>query len=425
MLSVLRDDQDSALTKLRHSLSTGHKRPLVQAPTGFGKTVLAAAIVEGALRKDKRVMFTVPAISLIDQTMEAFYSEGIRGIGVIQADHPATDYSQPIQIASAQTLARRRRIPQADLVLVDEAHVQFESYKQLMMRWYSVPFVGLSATPWSKGLGRHFDDLIIASTIKESIDRGSLSDFIAYSPDHPDLSKVSDVAGEHHQGQLSAVMNTRELVGSVVDRWMRHRTGKTFVFAVDVAHAKNLLSQFISRGVRAGYIDAFTTREEREEIRKQFHTGELELVVNILCLTTGIDWDVRRIVLATSFKSEMRFVQVVGRGLRTAEGKEYLVIDDHGSTHNNLGFVTDIHHSELCDGTKTKKEKNAEKKEAPLPKECPKCHRMKPAGVPICPECGFKPEKQADVETIPGELKQIKTASGKRSASMTDEQKAD
>src|SRR5262249_20676178 len=99
--------QSQAVEMLRDSLGSGKHRPVLQAPTGFGKTRLAAAVIEGALAKNKRVIFTVPALSLVDQTVKAFWDDGIRDIGVIQGMHAMTDWSRPVQVASVQTLQRR------------------------------------------------------------------------------------------------------------------------------------------------------------------------------------------------------------------------------------------------------------------------------------------------------------------------------
>ena len=59
----LHPHQTTALGALRASLLAGYRRPMVQAPTGAGKTVIAAAIVNGALAKRKRVLFVVPFLS--------------------------------------------------------------------------------------------------------------------------------------------------------------------------------------------------------------------------------------------------------------------------------------------------------------------------------------------------------------------------
>jgi superfamily II DNA or RNA helicase len=150
-LRPLRPHQERALEALRRSLASGHRRPMLQAPTGFGKTLTAAHIIQRALDRGKRVAFSVPALSLIDQSVAAFEAEGIECVGVMQGIHLRTDRDQPVQVCSVQTIARRKR-PEVDLILVDEAH---ELHKEIF-RWMAdcpdVPFIGLSATPWSRGL---------------------------------------------------------------------------------------------------------------------------------------------------------------------------------------------------------------------------------------------------------------------------------
>ena len=126
----LREDQAVALDELRRVIREGKRRPMLQAPTGFGKTVLIAAVVELALAKGKRVLVILPAIALIDQTVEAFWAQGVRDIGVIQAQHAMTDWSKPVQVASVQTL-QKRTLPKADVVLIDEAHNWFRFYEKL------------------------------------------------------------------------------------------------------------------------------------------------------------------------------------------------------------------------------------------------------------------------------------------------------
>jgi hypothetical protein len=194
MNKALRPHQERALTLLRQSLGSRKRRPMLQAPTGFGKTLLAAAVVDGARRKGKRVIFVVPALSLIDQTVQAFGEEGIVEVGV--GFHELSDFNQPVQVASVQTLMRRK-IPAADVVVIDEAHRWFDFYGKWMSdpEWAKVPFIGLSATPWTKGLGKHYDDLLIAATTRDLIDAGYLSQFRVFAPSHPDLGAVRTVRG--------------------------------------------------------------------------------------------------------------------------------------------------------------------------------------------------------------------------------------
>jgi DNA repair protein RadD len=406
-MKALRPHQTLALSMLRSSLAGGRRRPMLQAPTGFGKTLLSAAITDGARRKGNRVLFVVPALSLINQTVEAFAAEGIVEVGVIQGNHELTDWSMPVQVASVQTL-ERRMMPECDIAIVDEAHRWFKFYE----RWFAqadYPIIGLSATPWAKGLGKHYDDLLIAATTQELIDAGYLSRFKVYAPSHPDLSSVRTVAGDYHEGDLGAMMDKIPLVADIVTTWKRLGENRsTLCFAVNRAHAKNLQQQFEGAGVPTAYIDAYTTVEEREEIAEKFHAGAVRVVVNVGCLTTGVDWDVRCIILARPTKSEMLYTQIIGRGLRTAEGKEDCIILDHSDTTLRLGFVTDIAHEELDDGRAKTNSSQREKKEA-LPKECPKCTYLKPAKVHACPSCGFKPEKQSTIECEDGELLEITT----------------
>ena len=87
----LREDQTEALNNLRAAVGEGDRHIVMQAPTGYGKTVLSAELVNRARMKDKKVLFIVPAISLIDQTVEMFNGQGISDIGVIQQNHRQTD----------------------------------------------------------------------------------------------------------------------------------------------------------------------------------------------------------------------------------------------------------------------------------------------------------------------------------------------
>ncbi len=284
-----------------------------------------------------------------------------------------TDASKPVQVASIQTL-QRRAIPPFDLVVVDEAHRWFEMLGVWMAdpAWQRVPFVGLSATPWTKGLGKFYDDLIQVTTTAELIEAGYLSPFRVYAPSHPDLSEVRTVAGDYHEGDLGEAMNQATLVADIVQTWLRRGENRpTFIFAVDRPHAKHLQAQFQAAGVATGYIDAYTGSEEREALFRQFTRGELKAIASVGCLTTGVDLDVRCIVLARPTKSEMLFVQIIGRGLRTAPGKADCLILDHSDTHLRLGFVTDIHHDRLDDGRERQK-RDARERPDPCRRSAPR-----------------------------------------------------
>jgi superfamily II DNA or RNA helicase len=406
-MKPLRDHQSRAIGLLRQALKSGYRRPMLQLPTGAGKTRIASEIINLALAKGNRCIFTVPAIALVEQTAREFYDEGIRDVGMMQADHPMTNSSKPVQIASIQTL-QRRTIPEAALVIVDEAHKNFEFIGDWMQRdeWASVPFIGLSATPWTKGLGRLYDTLIVGSTTAELIEAGYLSPFKTFAPSHPDLKGVRTVAGDFHEGDLAKAMNP--LIGDVVSTWQAKGEGRpTLCFAVNRRHARLLQEQFEASGVPCGYIDKDTTPLEREVVRKAFARGDIQVVCNVGVLTTGVDWDVRCIILARPTKSEILFTQIIGRGLRTADGKADCIVLDHSDSTLRLGFVTDIHRDRL-DGGDLRESDEAAMMKPRLPKECPKCSRLMSVGQAVCPGCGWQPEKTSiGVDWREGELVEL------------------
>jgi len=436
MTVVLREDQQGDLDALREATRDGCKRICMQAATGYGKTVLAAALVNGALAKGKKVLFTVPAIDLIEQTLDMFARQGITEVGVIQADNPLYDWNQPVQIASVQTLMKRT-IPLADVVLIDECHIWFTFYEKWLgtmkhpdpskrhpsepAHFTNVPVIGLSATPWTKGLGSWFDHFHKAATIQQMIDDGHLSPFKVFAPSHPDLSGVRTMAGDYHEGQLSEVMQDGKLVADIVETWLKHAEYRpTLCYAVDRAHAKKLQLKFQAAGVPCGYQDAFTPDndkikkktkefvEGRKTIKRKFHDGEYKVVCNVGTLTMGIDWDVRCISMCRPTKSDMLFTQIVGRGLRTADGKDHCLILDHSDNHLRLGFVTDIDESYtgLHDGQTPVHDNRTEG--IRLPKECPKCGYLKLPKMAQCPACGFVAKVVSKIEPEPGELRELK-----------------
>ncbi len=406
-MTELRPYQIDAMNQTRQALMAGVSRIVLQLPTGAGKTVIAAEIISSARTKGRKVIFVVPAKALIDQTVQRFCDHGIRDIGVMQADHPLTDSTKPVQVATVQTL-RRRAKPEVDLVIVDECHLQ----DRALIEWLTSPemakvrVIGLSATPWTSGMGRFWQQLIVGSITAKMIEAGYLAPFRVFAPSHPDLTGVRTQAGDFHEGDLSKAMDKPSLVADVVETWVKLGENRpTLCFAVDRAHAKSLQEQFRASGVNAGYVDAYTPEIERKNIEVLFHAGVYKVVCNVGVLTTGVDWDVRCIILCRPTKSESLFVQIVGRGLRTAEGKADCLILDHSDTHTRLGFVTDIHHEELDDGDKNR---SKAKPSTPTPKECPECKFLRPVRVSTCPNCGFKPKVVSKIEFVDGNLAELR-----------------
>lgn len=403
---ILRDYQEHSIRELGNALRAGIRAVCLMAPTGSGKTAIATEIIKRARAKGNRVMFVCDRVDLIDQTSAEFDAAGIEH-GVIQADHWRTRPGVAVQVCSIQTLARRRNKPFVDLVIVDEAHTMYKSQIEMIKTWDNVPFIGLTATPFAKGMGKVYEKVIVVETTKSLIDRGYLCPFIAYGPPPPDLSGVKTVAGDYQQKALGKKVNEKSILGDVVRTWLsRGEDRQTICFAVDIAHSKAIVDEFRANGVNAAHLDAYTDEEERREKIREFKAGNIKILSSVDILTKGFNHpEASCLIMARPTKSLIVHIQQLGRVLRTAEGKQDAIILDHGGNMERLGFPTDKLPTVLCNGEK-QDSKTTERKE-PLPKSCQKCNYVKPAQVHECPQCGFAPERQTNVVFEDVELEKI------------------
>lgn len=411
MLYDLWPHQKTGLDMLRDSFRRGLTRPIFQAACGYGKTVVMAHIVTAALDKGKKILVVAPYTSLINQTAASFIKQDIPQPGIMQADHPWTDPSKRLQIASIQTLMRRK-FPEVDLILVDEAHIAYKFFLKYMEET-TTPVIGFTATPFTTGLGKYYNNLIQPISMQELIDTNYLSEYVAYAPCEPDMKGVKTVKGDWAENETSERMSTNQITGSITETWMEKGNNEpTICFAVNVAHANHIGTAFDKLEITNVVITAKTPMDEREKIFQQFASREITILINVGTLVAGFDADVRCVIHASPTKSLIKWVQKIGRGLRTADGKEKMILLDHSGTIEKLGFPEDIVIHKLCTGKDVKERKIAEKNERDekLPKKCPntECNYIKPVGEHKCSECGFEPRRTEDVEVIEGELKQIK-----------------
>ena len=392
----LRDYQQVAMVKLRDAVKEGIRRIVLQTGTGGGKTRIAAEIARNAIARGKRLAFVVPALDLIDQTVVMFALEGVTEVGVIQAQHVMTDWGKPIQICSIQTLLRRSKLPEVDIVVIDECHVQYKALLKWLSNpdWKHIPFIGLSATPWARGMGKYWELLINAGTIARLTQDEWLSRYRIFAPYDPDLSAVRVRAGDYVEEDLSKAMNKAMLTADIIRTWRKHwGVSKTLIFCVDRAHARAVTDQFLEAGHRFVYQDGNTPLSERAQNKRDFHDGSILGVVSIGTMIMGIDWDVRCLVWARPTKSEILYIQGTGRVLRPAPDKPWALILDHAGNSLRLGLPEDIQHDTLDMGEPKKKGKAREKPKWPLPKPCPQCSFMLTMGqkrFPVC-EYVFKP----------------------------------
>ncbi len=403
--------QASGLAKLKEAVREGHKRIVFQAPTGYGKTQVAAHIIAGALAKGHRPLFTCPAISLVEQTLHKFEHEGIDDVGIIQANHERTNPNASLQIASVQTLIRRPE-PNSDFALIDEVHEQFDGLYRILdsETWKDRLVIGLSATPWAKGMGLRWTRLVVAATINDLIAAGHATGARIYAPPKDvDRGGVKVVAGEYDETEASKAMSEATIVGNVIEEWKaRSPREKTFAFCHNRAHAQAQMFAFQDCGIPFGYIDANTPLPERERIFAQMAHGEIAGIASVGCLIRGVDEDVRCILDLQMTRSEIRHVQKWGRGVRNANGKEYLVGLDHAGNNIALGLFTDIHHDHLDTGKQGDRNDPYWDDDKPAkPKKCPKCGAILPPMKRACGNCGERIERPTGVTVVDGKLVEL------------------
>lgn len=424
----LRDYQARAVASLRHGLRAGHTRQVLMLATGGGKTAISSALMLTAAAKQKRAIFIVNRLTLIDQAAEAFRREGLR-IGIIQGQHEWTDYAAPIQVASIQTLQRRQNIPHFDFAVIDEVHEFYAAHRNLIKQNPETPFIGLSATPFAPGLGKWFSNLVVGATTAELAEKGWLVPSITYAPaELPDLNGVKVSRGDYVEKELAGKMQAPQIMGCVVETWLKHGEDRpTLCFAVNIAHSQSMVREFQRAGIKAVHIDAYTDTEERKVIFERFKEGGIKILSSVGVLTTGFDMpNAECVILARPTKSLMLHIQQIGRGLRISPntGKKDVLILDHAGNTLVHGFAHDPLPDELDDGKERKSSSNYQKsKKDKLPSKCCHCGYVKPPEEYRCSQCGFAPERPSNVEEIDGDLIRVEGKSKKKKLTKADKQR--
>lgn len=417
-LRPLRGRQIPAPGLIRAAIREGHKHLVAQAPTGYGKTQLAAEMINSCLQRGNKSLFIAPAINLVEQTLHSFESQGIRDVGVMQAQHYRTDHTAALQIACLATLTRRSVLDRIKLVIIDECHEQSQFIYDLMAnQWKDIVVIGLSATPWARGMGRHYTKLVVLATMKEMMEDGpptGLCKWWGYGvpPDlAPDVSAVKRVAGKLDEGAVSKVMSGKSIVGNTVETWLKHRQlgnhpgDRTFLYGVDRAHARSLMEAFKAQGIDFGYMDGETNPDDRRKTFEQYESRDIKGICNVGVLITGVDRDVRCISDNCYTESEIRLVQQHGRGMRLKMDGSMLFVLDHAGNRQRLGNPEDIHHETLDSRSPKDKEDPFEgEKPTPKPRTCGKCFALIPPSTKVCPKCGDIFVAPNRTEHVAGEL---------------------
>ena len=418
----LRPHQADVVDKLDRGFEE-HRCQLLYAPTGFGKTEVAMHMMMQEAKKGTKVAMVLDRIVLVNQTSTRLSKYGVPH-GVMQAGHWRYRPYERIQVCSAQTLERRSDFPDVGLLIIDECHVSRKQVIQYIKDNPDVRVIGLTATPFTKGLGDTYSNVVGAKPTGELIEDKWLVPLKIFISKEIDMTGAKKIAGEWSQDEVST--RGMKITGDIVDEWITktHQLfggpKKTVVFASGVEHGRDLVRQFGERGYNFVSISYKEEDEFKRETIEDFSRPDTKIVGLIATdiLTRGFDVpDVMIGVSARPFsKSFSSHVQQMGRIMRPCEGKTHGVWLDHSG--NYLRFRKDwddLFHdgvTALPDGAG-----EAAKKE-PLDKvkkesKCGSCGALWIWPDRVCGECGWtRPMKE--VLNVPGKM--IELEAGKRSA---------
>lgn len=404
--------QDAAHRELRAGFIGGHQRQVLMAPTGAGKTYLGLRLINEALARSKRAMFICDRKTLIDQTSATAQRYGMPPHGIIQADNPLWAPHRAFQIASAQTLAVRSVADSWDVIVVDECHTLMDSTTELITSTKAA-VIGLSATPFTKGLGAIYSRVINAATMHELVESGVLVPMRVFSCFRPDMVGAKTTGGEWTAA--AAAERGMGIIGDIVREWLdRAENRKTICFGSTVAHCEEIQRQFAAAGVKAMLFTGHTPDKERREILAEYRKPDssVRVLVSVEALAKGFDVpDVGCVCDARPLrKSLSTFVQMVGRGLRSSPetGKtDCILLDFSGNIIRFADDFSDVYFNGLADldnGERLDKEVRQDK-ETKQAKGCPACG-AKPMGR-RCIACGFEPVRASLVEHEHGKSQAI------------------
>lgn len=413
---ILRDYQYALLQRAASAMRQGYRRVLIVLPTGGGKTVLAGEALKCAQGLGFGGQFLVHRKELIDQTSRSFDRMGLEH-GFIASGRPM-DLSASVMLAGAQTLVNRLDVAlPPNLIIADEAHHAVAETWSSIFQAYPDSFVlGLTATPQrldGKGLDGQFDIMIVGPSVAELMARGFLSPFDYYAPTLPDMTGVTT------DGQAEAIMDRPELIGDMVEHYLRLAKGQPgLVFAHSIEHSKHLVDAYRAEGVRAAHMDGDMTSAERERVDAMLRARDIDILSSVQLVGEG--YDVPEVVycgIGRRTKSLAWFRQMVGRVFRpiyaagwdtetdasrlaamAAGPKPRAVISDHAGNVFEHGFPDDEVEWSLAGGAKG--QGTGVNDDADPVRQCVECFRAYYSYQKACPGCG------ATVSTSPREIRQ-------------------
>jgi superfamily II DNA or RNA helicase len=427
---TLREHQIEVVDKIKQGFEQGHTRQMLYAPTGFGKTEVAMAIMKAVSEDYKKTAMILDRIVLVEQTSIRLSKYGIEH-GVMQSNHWRDRPNERIQICSAQTLERRLNFPDIELLVIDEAHIMRAKTVEFIKNNPQIKVIGLTATPFTKGLGDIYTHVVGASPTGELIEKNWLVPLKVYIAKEIDMSGVTKLAGEWKADDVTK--RGMQITGDIVVEWIKKTHDvfggprKTIVFCSGVEHGRDLVRQF----AEAGYNFVSISYREDDEFKRQtiedFSRPDTEIhgLIATDILTRGFDVsDVMIGVSARPFsKSFSSHVQQLGRVMRPNESKEFALWLDHSG--NFLRFRDDWENL-FNEGVQTLDEGNYEStKREPTEKEkkqakCPKCEALWISQTNVCLSCGHERQFISNIISIAGELEELEESNRKLQKNNTD-----
>lgn len=342
---MLRKYQQDAIVLIRTEFELGRKKVLLWLATGSGKTVVFCELVKAAIAKQKKTIVIVRGRKLVDQASQRLLRENVPH-GVHMAGHYLYKPTLPVQVCSVDTLISRGLRPQADLIIIDEAHLAVsDGYRELINDYPNAFIVSVTATPYvDKPLTHIAQSMVHPISMNELIEQGFLVPFRYFAPSTPELSgvKISSSTKDYVVDDLEKAMNRTQLTGRIIDHWKKLANGlPTICFAVNINHSKILAEQFRLAGIPAEHCDADSKDHEREQIIQRLTNGTTKIVCNVGIFCTGIDIPcLGALIMARPTKSRNLYIQQAGRGTRTFPGKQNCILLDHAGNIHRLGLPT-------------------------------------------------------------------------------------
>jgi len=411
----LRPYQKTIVEQVRDVYRAGFNAPLLQSPTGSGKTVMFAYITEKVAEKGNSVMILVHRQELLAQCSKALFEMRVPH-GLIAPKY-SVSYDK-IQVASVQTLVRRLgKYKAPDLIIVDECHHTLaNSWKKILSTYPKARLLGVTATPVrldGKGLGvqagGYFDTLVNGLSVSELIEMGFLSQPVIYAPPNKlDMSNLHKQYGDYKQSEVDELMDKPTITGCAVEHYVKLCPNEPAIaFCASVKHAKHVAEQFNSVGIPSESIDGKLDDTIRKERIENLANGKIKVLTSCEIISEGTDIPVVSVgILLRPTASMGLFLQQCGRILRPFKGKKHSTILDHVGNTLRHGFPDDDREWTL-DGIKKKARNISEENEINIV-QCQSCYLMFRRVQKQCPFCGWVvPVQSREIEQVDGELVKI------------------